>query len=73
MKQFSDQINNVEQQRIQQIVDQGGQKIEKIAPEVTRGAIQDVYQAPFRLLAKFGKKKFAQPKSKVDNVVKRFS
>ena len=31
MKQFSDQINK------------GGQKIEKIAPKIIRGAIEDVY------------------------------
>ena len=42
MKQFSDQVNNVAQQRIQQILDQGGQKIEKIAPKIIPGAIEDV-------------------------------
>ena len=51
MKQFSDQVNNVAQQRIQQILDQGGQKIEKIAPKIIPGAIEDVYQSHFGSLA----------------------
>ena len=37
MKQFSNEVNNVAQQRIQQILDQGEQKIEKIAPKIIRG------------------------------------
>ena len=73
MKQFSDQVNNIAQQRIQQVLDQGGQKIKKIPPKIIRGAIEGVYQAPFRLLGKFGKKKFTQLKSKVNNAIKQFS
>ena len=64
MKQFSNEVNNVAQQRIQTIFDQGGQKIEKIAPNIIRGAIEDVYQTPFRLLGTFGKKKLNQLKQK---------
>ena len=44
MKQFSDQVNNVAQQRIQQVLDQCGQKL--FAPKIITGAI-----------GKFGKKK----------------
>ena len=43
MKQFSNQVNQVAQQRIQQTLDQGGQKIDKIAPKIIRVAIEDVY------------------------------
>ena len=39
MKQFPDQVNSVVQQRIQQIIDQDGQKVEKIALKIIRGAI----------------------------------
>ena len=64
MKQYSSEVNNVAQQRIQQIFDQGGQKIEKIAPKIIRAAIEDVYQTPFTFLGTFGKKKLNKLKQK---------
>ena len=74
MKQFSDQVNQVAknsgQQRVQQIIDQGGQKVEKLAPKIIRDAIEDVYQTPFRLLGIFGKKKLNQLKQKVNKGIK---
>ena len=42
MTQFSDQVNSVAQQRIQQIIDRGGQKVEKIVPKIIRDAIEYV-------------------------------
>ena len=53
MKQLTDQVHNVAEQRIRQVLDQDSEKIEKIAPKIIRGAIEDVYQTPFRLLGKF--------------------
>ena len=29
--------------------------MERVLPKILRGAIEDVYQTPFRLLGKFGK------------------
>ena len=71
MKQLSDQVNQVAQQRIQLIIDQGGQKVEKLAPKIIRGTIENVYQTPFRLLGTFGKKKpkSTQTKSKLRNKI----
>ena len=34
MKQLTDQVNNVAQQRIEQIINQGGKEIERVAPKV---------------------------------------
>ena len=52
IKNASDEINNIAQQRSQQAISEGGTKLER----VLRGAIEDVYQTPFRLLGHFGKK-----------------
>ena len=38
------------QQRINQIISQGGKEVERVLPKILRGATEDVYQTPFRLL-----------------------
>ena len=48
-------INNIAQERINQIISQGGKEVERLLPNILRGAIKDVYQTPFRLLGNFGK------------------
>ena len=55
MKNASAEINNIAQQRINQIIRQGGKEAERVLPKILRGAIEDVYQTLFRLLGKFGK------------------
>ena len=40
-------MNNMAQQRINQIVSQGGKEVERVLPKILRGAIEDVYQTPF--------------------------
>ena len=55
IKNASNEINNVEKQRIDQIISQDGEEIERVLPKVLRGAIKDVYQTPFRLLGNSGK------------------
>ena len=56
IKNASGQINNIAQQRIQQAVSEGGKELERVLPKILRGAIEDLYQTPFRLLGNFGKK-----------------
>ena len=64
---MSNKVNKVAEQRIQQIINwRGGQQVKKIAPKIIRGAIDDIYQTPFRLLGKFGKEKLAQVKQKIN-------
>ena len=45
-------INNIAQERINQIISQGGKEVERVLPNILRKAIKDVYQTTFRLLGK---------------------
>ena len=58
-------INKIAQQRIDQAIKTGGAEVERIAPKIIRGAIEDVYKTPFRLLGNFGKKQLQKIKSKL--------
>ena len=64
IKAATNNINKVSQKRINQIISQGGQEVERMLPKMLRGAIEDVYQTPFRLLGKFGKQQFNKTKQK---------
>ena len=46
-------INKVAEQRINKIISNGGAEVERVLPKILRGAIEDVYQTPFRLLGNF--------------------
>ena len=48
-------INEIAKDRIDQIVRTGGAEIERIAPKIIKGAIEEVYKTPFRLLGNLGK------------------
>ena len=67
IKNASNEINNAEKQRIDQIISQDGKEIERVLPKVLRGAIKDVYQTPFRLLGNFGKHQLNKLKRKILN------
>ena len=43
---------------------QGRKEIERVFPKFLRGAIEDVYQTPFRLLGNFGKQQLNKQKEK---------
>ena len=43
----------------------GGAGIERVLPKILRGAIEDVYKTPFRLLGNFGKQQFNKIKRKI--------
>ena len=49
-------INKIAQQRIDQAIRTGGAEIEQVAPKIIRGAIEEVYKTPFRLLGNLEKK-----------------
>ena len=61
----SNEINNIAKQRIDQIITQGGKEVERVLPKILRGAIEDVYQTPFRMLGNFGKQQLNKLKRKV--------
>ena len=52
IKAATNGINNIAQEKIYQIISQEGKEVERVLPKILRGAIEDVYQAPFRLLGK---------------------
>ena len=64
ISQALNEIDKIPEARIKQVINDSGQQIQKSAPKIIRGATEDVYKTPFRLLGKLGKKKFAQLKRK---------
>ena len=58
-------INKIAEDRIDQIVRTGGAEIERIVPKIIKGAIEEVYKTPFRLLGNLGKKNFQNIKIKL--------
>ena len=65
IKGATNEINNIAKQRIDQIVSQGGKEVEHVFPKILRGAIEDVYQAAFRLLGDVGKKQLNKLKKNI--------
>ena len=65
MKATTNDINNIAEQRINQIISKGGAEVERVLHKILRGAIEDVYQTPFRLLGNFGKQQFNKIKRKM--------
>ena len=49
IKNAGNEINNIPKERINQIIIQGGKEAERVLPNILRGAIEYVYQTPFRL------------------------
>ena len=64
IKGTTNEIDKITQQRINQIISQRGKEVECVLPKILRGAIEDVYQTPFRLLGNFGKKQLNRIKNK---------
>lgn len=63
--QATGQIDKIAQNRINQVVTSGGAEVERILQKIIRGAIEDVYKAPFRLLGNLGKQQFQKIKKKI--------
>ena len=53
IKAATNDINNIATGMINQIRSQAGKEVERVLPKILRGAIEDVCQTPFRLLANF--------------------
>ena len=65
IKAAANDINHIAEQRINQIIKECEKKVERVLPKILRGAIEDVYQTPFRLLGEFGKRRFNSIKKKI--------
>ena len=77
-KAATNSIKNIVKQRTNQIISQGGKKMESHLPKVFRGVIEDIYQTPFRLPGNFGKQQLNKSKNNIDSnillkVSKRYS
>ena len=58
-------VNKIAKQRIDQAIRNRGAEIERVAPKIIRGVIEEVYKTPFRLLGKLGKKEFLKIKRRL--------
>ena len=58
IKLATSNLNAAATDRINQITTEGGKEMERVLPKILRGAVEDIYQTPFRLLGNFGKKQF---------------
>ena len=58
-------ISKIAQQRIDQAIKTGGAEIKRVAPKIIRGAIEEVYKTPFKLLGNLRKKQFKKIKRKL--------
>ena len=56
INQASKEIDKIVEARIRQVINSSGQQIQKIAPQVVGGAIEDVFKTSFRLLGKLWRK-----------------
>ena len=56
IKNASGQIDEIAKKRIEQIIKQGGAEVERVAPKIIRGALEELYSTPFRMLGNFGEK-----------------
>ena len=68
INQAPKEIGKIAEARIRQVVNSGGPQIQKIAPQIIQGALEDVYKTPFRLLGKLDKQKFSQLKRKLSKI-----
>ena len=65
IKQPTGEPDKIAQSRINQVIKSGGAEVERVLPKILRGAIEDVYKTPFRLLGNFGKQQFNKIKRKI--------
>ena len=53
------------QSRINQVIKSVGTEVERVLHKILRGAIEDIYKTPFRLLGNFGKQQFKKVKKRI--------
>ena len=65
IKQATSEINKIARNRINQVIKSEGAEVERVLPKIIRGAIEDVYKTPFRLLGNFGKQQLNKINKKI--------
>ena len=66
IQNLKSEFNDVLQQRIHQVITEGGAQLKEVRPQLLKGAIEDTYKTPFRLLGNFGKKKLTEAKHQLN-------
>ena len=51
-------INQIAKDRIDQVIKNGSAEVERVAPKIIPGTIEEAYKTPFRLLGNLGKNSF---------------
>ena len=65
IRQATGEIDKIMQSRMSQVIKSGGTEIAHVLPKILRGAIEDAYKTPFRLLGNFEKQGFNKIKKKI--------
>ena len=63
-------LDMIAARRINQLTYSTSREVQRIAPALIRGAIEEAYKTPFRLLGNLGRKKYRQLMSKLSKVLK---
>ena len=63
-------LDKVTAKRVEQLSRETGQTLKKIAPGLIRGAIEELYKTPFRLLGNLGRKIYKELKKNVFSQLK---
>ena len=50
VNQASKEIDKIKETKIRQVINSGGQQIRNIAPQIIKGAIEDVYKTPIQTI-----------------------
>ena len=64
IRQSSKELDTIASGRINQLTRNTAEEIKRIAPGLIRGAIEEAYKTPFRLLGNFGINKYNQLRKK---------
>ena len=65
IKQATSEIDKIARNRVNQVIKSEGAEVERVLPKIIRGAIEDVYKTPFRLLGNFGKQQLNKINKKI--------
>ena len=61
-------LDKVTAKRVEQLSQETGQTLKKVAPGLIRGTIEELYKTPFRLLGNLGRNKYNELKRNVFNI-----
>ena len=71
IRQSSKELDAIASRRINQLTRNTAEEIKRIAPGLIRGAIEEAYKTPFRLLGNFGINKYNQLRKKALHLRRR--